>query len=284
MRNTLFPFLLVSTVLHLLLMFSWYGRALRPPAIEQIPIEIFAAPEKAPPPAAQKSAPARSAPPPAKAPRETTRNEEGTRAKSPFGQQAKIDRPGADEARRTTKSPEKSPETLQKSETTRVEKTPDVETAKDSDLALLSRREPTLRELLPPGFQLYTGQANDDPRSVTAADSRPVRLNTTDPKSLPYYEQMRRQIDTNWNYPLIALDRGLQGKAVIEFTINKDGQVESVRVVRSSGSPILDQEAVRAIMAAAPYKPIPAWMNARLLIVPVGFSYEDDRLQHEFVR
>lgn len=285
-QNKLFPFLLVSTVLHLLLIFSWYGRALRPPAIETIPIEIFTAPEKAPPPpAVEKAAPRRSAAPPAaKAPRETARNEEATLAKSPFGQHAKIDRPGADVPRRATKKPEKGPETLQRPEETRAEKTPDVETAKDSDLAALSRREPTLRELLPPGFHLYTGETNDDPRSVTAADSRPVRLNTADPKSLPYYEQIRRQIDINWNYPLSALDRGLQGKAVIEFTISRDGQLESVRVIRSSGAQILDQEAVRAIMAAAPYKPIPAWMNARRLIIPVGFSYEDDRLIHEFVR
>ena len=148
---------------------------------------------------------------------------------------------------------------------------------------MLFRSEPTLKELLPPGFQLNSGERNDDPRAVRL-DERPVRLNTTDPKSLPYYEEMKRSIDLNWVYPQTALRLRLQGKVFVEFTIYKDGQLESVRVVRSSGTPILDAEAVRAIRASAPYKPVPAWMNARRLIIPVGFLYEDDRLKYDLAR
>src|ERR1044071_2993193 len=117
-------------------MFSWYGRALRPPAIEQIPIEIFAAPEKAPPPAAQKSAPARSAPPPAKAPRETTRNEKMERAELPPGKPAKVDRSGIEAApKKITKTEPPLSEPNRDEEET---KSPRVETAQNGRAVIRS--------------------------------------------------------------------------------------------------------------------------------------------------
>jgi protein TonB len=43
----------------------------------------------------------------------------------------------------------------------------------------------------------------------------------------------------------------------VSFVVRSDGDVSSVRLVRSSGSPDLDKTAVAIIRRAAPFPPIP---------------------------
>ena len=61
----------------------------------------------------------------------------------------------------------------------------------------------------------------------------------------------------NLNYPEAARQRGLSGQVVMSIGIRRNGSVESVTVVRSSGQPILDQAAVRIARLADPYPPLP---------------------------
>jgi protein TonB len=76
----------------------------------------------------------------------------------------------------------------------------------------------------------------------------------------------------------LALQYGLQGRVIIEFTILFDGRIESVRLVRSSGSILLDEEALRAVRAAAPFPPIPQWIEPKPLLISAGMEYHDGRL------
>jgi len=59
------------------------------------------------------------------------------------------------------------------------------------------------------------------------------------------------------NYPVIAIEFGLQGKVVCEFVVNKDGTIVDVKVVRGIDRS-LDNEAVRVI------KSMPAWKPGRM--------------------
>lgn len=71
------------------------------------------------------------------------------------------------------------------------------------------------------------------------------------------------------NFPEEALQRGLTGTLRLEVTLNADGTVHSVRVVQSSGQPLLDQAAQNIVWAAAPYAPFPEALrrqHATLLI------------------
>lgn len=63
---------------------------------------------------------------------------------------------------------------------------------------------------------------------------------------------IRRAIDRSKHYPLIAKKRGVEGTVSLEFTINGRGRPENVRVVKSSGSDMLDAAALRTVSAAAP--------------------------------
>ena len=61
----------------------------------------------------------------------------------------------------------------------------------------------------------------------------------------------------NLNYPDEARRRHIGGTVVINVGIRRDGSVESARIVRSSGIPLLDEAALRIARLAEPYPPLP---------------------------
>ena len=61
----------------------------------------------------------------------------------------------------------------------------------------------------------------------------------------------------NLNYPDEARQRRLGGQVVITVGVRRDGSVESSRILRSSGTPLLDEAALRVISLAQPFPPLP---------------------------
>ncbi|UUP15980.1 energy transducer TonB family protein [Nitratireductor thuwali] len=59
-------------------------------------------------------------------------------------------------------------------------------------------------------------------------------------------------------YPRQAKRDGLRGEVHVAFTISSGGGVTGIRIVRSSGSPVLDQAAVETVRRAAPFPAIPS--------------------------
>jgi protein TonB len=57
----------------------------------------------------------------------------------------------------------------------------------------------------------------------------------------------------NLNYPEAARRQEIFGSAMLTVSIYDDGRIEAVEIVRSSGSKILDEAAVRIVELAAPY-------------------------------
>ena len=57
-------------------------------------------------------------------------------------------------------------------------------------------------------------------------------------------------------YPDAASRRGIKGVAIVRFTVDRTGQVISSEVLKSSGSPILDEEALALVKRASPF-PLP---------------------------
>jgi TonB family protein len=100
-----------------------------------------------------------------------------------------------------------------------------------------------------------------------------ISLNTKDPTYVSYFNDLIKTIEQNWEYPELALRYGLQGKLSLRFTIATGGQIEQLRVSRSTGSSVLDLEAVRAIKTAAPFPPIPPWIKPPLPIL-ADMEYE----------
>ncbi|HKJ88481.1 MAG TPA: energy transducer TonB, partial [Gammaproteobacteria bacterium] len=67
----------------------------------------------------------------------------------------------------------------------------------------------------------------------------------------------------NLNYPEAARKRDLTGKVRIEAVIRPDGTLARIRILRSSGSDILDAAAKQIIRLGSPYSPFPKSLKRR---------------------
>ena len=70
-------------------------------------------------------------------------------------------------------------------------------------------------------------------------------------------------------YPKIAVDFHLTGTVVLGFTISPDGSIHDISVIHSSGTEILDNEAMAAVRAASPLKNISTFLTA-----PENFTFQ----------
>lgn len=61
----------------------------------------------------------------------------------------------------------------------------------------------------------------------------------------------------NLNYPDEARRRRIGGLVVISVGVRRDGSVESVRIIRSSQIPMLDEAALRIVKLSEPFAPLP---------------------------
>jgi len=157
----------------------------------------------------------------------------------------------------------------------RAEKIPSPEPP-PAEVASTERQLPTLKQLLPP--VTWTGSNG---RGTGSAG--PVSLNTRDPQYVTYFGSIKRSIELAWQYPELALKYGLQGKLLLQFSILNTGELENALVVRSSGSHLLDDEALRAVKAAAPFQPIPPWIGKNRVEIVASFEYLDNRLNYRVV-
>ena len=68
--------------------------------------------------------------------------------------------------------------------------------------------------------------------------------------------EFRKYIAQNLRYPEIAAENGISGRVIIQFAVNRVGQVVNANVVRSV-DPALDKEAIRVVMSS------PKWIPGR---------------------
>jgi protein TonB len=71
-----------------------------------------------------------------------------------------------------------------------------------------------------------------------------------------YAELVRQRIAQNWRTS--GLDARTQAApAMVGFIISRDGTVQSVQLVQSSGNPVIDDTALRAVYNSSPLPPLP---------------------------
>lgn len=97
-------------------------------------------------------------------------------------------------------------------------------------------------------------------RQLYAERPRIHRINSATTRRDPgayYMDSWRRKIEQigNQNYPAEARQQGIHGSLILRVTIKRDGTLESVELVESSGHAVLDQAAQRIVRLAAPYAP-----------------------------
>tara|TARA_B100000965_G_scaffold123754_1_gene102402 strand:- start:2615 stop:3190 length:576 start_codon:yes stop_codon:yes gene_type:complete len=90
-----------------------------------------------------------------------------------------------------------------------------------------------------------------------------------------YFAKIRRIIDSNKRYPIIARQRQQEGSPKVTFTILRSGDIKDL-MVRSSGHRLLDREARRMILTSAPFPKIPdSFKKTSIkLTIPINFSLD----------
>ena len=86
-----------------------------------------------------------------------------------------------------------------------------------------------------------------------------VNASTREYRYAAYLEAWREKVERvgNLNYPDEARRKRLYGDLILHVSVRSDGSLEKVRVVRSSGFPVLDDAAVRIVKLASPFAPFP---------------------------
>ena len=115
------------------------------------------------------------------------------------------------------------------------------------------------------------GYKNGKPSSSRREDT--ILLNTRNPKYVPYSSEIKRKIELVWEYPYKAKKEEMKGKLTLMFSILRNGELEGLQLLQSSGFPILDNGAFNAVRLAAPYYPIPQTMEINKLNFIATFEY-----------
>ena len=103
-----------------------------------------------------------------------------------------------------------------------------------------------------------------------------ISASTREYKYASYLEAWRRKVERvgNLNYPEAAKKHQLYGSLILHVALRADGQIENLRILRSSGSEVLDQAARRIVELAAPYAPFPPDIQAETDILDITRTWQ----------
>lgn len=109
---------------------------------------------------------------------------------------------------------------------------------------------------------------------IDMGDEAIVSLNTAEFQYVDYFNSIKRAIELVWRYPDEAVIHGLSGALALRFTLKDTGELEDVKLIRSSNHKPLDDEALLAVKVAAPYNPFPASLTKKRLHIVGTFIYQ----------
>ena len=125
---------------------------------------------------------------------------------------------------------------------------------------------PDAASLINKSYQLTGLVANLDNNNVNQAKKgrkRAISASIHRASDALYLDSWRRKIERvgNDNYPDKARLNKVFGNLTLKVAINKDGTINQVYIVESSGQKILDDAALRIVRLAAPFKPLTREMS-----------------------
>jgi protein TonB len=84
---------------------------------------------------------------------------------------------------------------------------------------------------------------------------------------------LKDRIESVWKYPKEAARRRISGDLYIKFSIKKNGKLDEVEILRTSGYRVLDEAVVQALRHADPYWPLPENYEKDVLEIRGHFIY-----------
>lgn len=132
---------------------------------------------------------------------------------------------------------------------------------------------PGIKDLTPSLDRLTNIGKEEGEGEEVGQDEETVSLESGDEKYTSYLNGVKVKIEGVWRYPEEARKSALQGRGLVSFTIERDGTVSEIKLIASSGYPILDEEIKKAIKAASPFNPMADNMRIKRLNVVATFEY-----------
>ena len=121
----------------------------------------------------------------------------------------------------------------------------------------------------------------DNPQKAKAEQNAEEKMDSPDPDKeamLDFHNMVKQRIEETRRYPLWAKKKGIQGITRIVFTVMPDGTCRDMKIAGSSGSEILDHEALETLKRAAPFPSVPKKISVSPVSLEVGivFSLEQN--------
>jgi periplasmic protein TonB len=114
-------------------------------------------------------------------------------------------------------------------------------------------------------------QQDQTERAQQAAQARAQAAAAASASAANWRSELYAHIQRYKRYPEAARSRGDSGTASVSFTLDGGGRVVSARLVSSSGSSVIDEEAVSTIQRASPM-PAPPSGGSVSISVPMHYS------------
>jgi len=150
------------------------------------------------------------------------------------------------------------------------------ENAKTAEIFIVEIKEPDRRA--PLNEERQTGKKPRESKKTTSATNDgwredTVSLGSSDIKYAFYLNKIKRKILGIWKYPREAYDNNEQGVVVLKMSIDANGLLAQASLLSTSGSKLLDEDALSVVRTVAPFEPLPASYSLSRLHVVASFNY-----------
>jgi protein TonB len=127
------------------------------------------------------------------------------------------------------------------------------------------------------GGGVFSDGDNGDPTSVGNMQLLSDPLNVD---FKPYMLQVLNTVRQQWFAIIPQIARtGRQGIVVLQFSVNRTGQVPKLVIANTSGTPAFDQAAVASVSASTPFPPLPSEYRGAEIRLQLAFTYNVPRVR-----
>lgn len=116
--------------------------------------------------------------------------------------------------------------------------------------------------------RVFSGVANPAPAVPSVGNKQASAGNESQRYLAEHFSYIRDLVRKHLIYPAMAQKMGWGGKVVVAFIILENGSVDNIRLVESSGIPLLDRSAQETIRRASPFPRPPVKAE---IVIPVLF-------------
>jgi periplasmic protein TonB len=115
------------------------------------------------------------------------------------------------------------------------------------------KKLPELSKLFPSAGRMARLEESYRKKYDTEVEEGETRfLNTDDIQFGSFLRRFETAVYGVWKYPEAAARAGIQGVTPVKITFNRQGEIENIQLLRSSGSGILDAEVLRTLRSLGP--------------------------------